>query len=139
MKIKRMPLHEFKDVLGRNGTPVRLVGDAIPEWARGIPESLLVCVCASGVVDMPENADYTSKLIRAGKLTGGIDVYRYSPDDPVDFNKDWYAVVRGDDDAQILLVDGPIKDGEHWLNSISERLRDIEILGLPKLKSEAKT
>lgn len=61
-----------------------------------------------------------------------MDVYRNAPDDPVPFNKDWYAVVAHPDDPTMLLVDGPQKDAEHWLESISERCTGIEILGVPK-------
>ena len=70
----------------------------------------------------------------ASQLVGGIDVYRHSPDDPLPFNKDWYAVVTHPDDPIMLLVDGPQKDAEHWLESIAERYEGLEILGGPKKK-----
>jgi hypothetical protein len=63
---------------------------------------------------------------------GGIDVYRNSRDDPVELNKDWYAVVAIPGTDTMFLVEGPFKDDEHWLNEIPKRLRGAEILGVPK-------
>jgi hypothetical protein len=54
-----------------------------------------------------------------------IEIYRYSPDDPVALNKDWY-VVAPTDSSRVLLVDGPIKDVTHWLGEIPWRYYGIE-------------
>jgi len=72
---------------------------------------------------------YASTSIPSAAQIGGIDVYRGSTDDPVALNKDWYAVLRNAD-AGAFLVEGPIRDREHWLDDLPERLRGIEVIGL---------
>ena len=71
-------------------------------------------------------------LVSSGELIGGIDVYRRDPDDPVELNKDWYAVLRDPGTDAMFLVSGPFRDEEHWLDELSARVRDAEILALPK-------
>ena len=135
MRIKRMPLEEFEQVLMRDWVPVELAGDAIPKWAQGIPPGSYLCASGTGTINNPLVSVYPNELIPSGALIGGIDVYRRSPDDPVEWNKDWYAVVRSGNDPTLLLVDGPKKDAEHWLNELPARVRGIEILGVPKSHS----
>jgi hypothetical protein len=134
MKLKRMPLDEFEAVMERNWTPVKLVGEALPSWMDGIPETVMAATLASGVCSTGASSHYSSPKIPSGLLIGGMDVYRHAPDDPVPFNKDWYAIVTHPDDPTMLLVDGPHKDAEHWLESIAERCKGLEILGVPKKK-----
>ena len=134
MKIKLMPAVQFEAIMKGNWTPVKLVGDALPSWMNGIPEPMMAATLASGVCPMGATDFYKSQTIPSGILIGGIDVYRHAPDDPVPFNKDWYAVVIHPDDPTMLLVDGLQKDAEHWLESISERCKGLEILGVPKKK-----
>ncbi len=69
--------------------------------------------------------------IPAGELVGGIDVYRNAYDDPVRLNKDWYAIIQEQGSDAMFLVAGAIKDHEHWLDEISDRLKNAEILGVP--------
>jgi len=133
MKLKVMPIEEFKAIMECNWTPVRLVGDALPTWMKNIPESVLAGTLASGTCSFPTKP-YKSNQISSGKLIGGMDIYRNAPDDPVPFNKDWYAIVTHPEDSTVLLVDGPHKDAEHWLESISERCEGLKILGVPKKK-----
>jgi hypothetical protein len=135
MKIKKMPLKEFEEILKRDWVPLQLAGDKIPEWAQSIPEGVMGYAYASGTCNPDPQTIHKSKMISSGELIGGIDIYRLAPDDPVELNKDWYAVVRCPDDPTVLLVDGPIKDAEHWLNDIPERLKGAEILGVPKPKN----
>jgi hypothetical protein len=59
-------------------------------------------------------------------------VYRLAPDDPVELNKDWYAVLIDPDDDTMLLIDGPIRDEEHWIDELPQRLKGIEVLAVPK-------
>lgn len=132
MKIKKMPLDQYQEVLGREWLPVQLFEDAIPDWAKTIPKEILGAIFASGTRSVSGIASYQSQLIPSGELIGGFDVYRKAPDDPVEFNKDWYAVVRCEDDPTILLVDGPFKDAEHWLDEIPKRLNGVEVFGVPK-------
>ena len=136
MKLKQMPSYEFEEVLSREGNPVRLVGGAIPRWAQNIPHEILAYVFASGTQTVPPTTAYRSPRIPSGELIGGIDVYRMAPDDPVEFNKDWYAVLRCNGDSSVLSVDGPFKDEEHWLDDVPERLQGLEVLGVPKPRQD---
>jgi hypothetical protein len=61
-------------------------------------------------------------------LVGGIDVYRHAPDDPKPLNKDWYAVIDLPEDREHLLVDGPQRDHEHWIDRVPPRLAPKKIL-----------
>lgn len=133
MKLKLMPAAEFEVVMKHNWNPVKLVGDALPTWMENIPESVMAETLASGN-GVAEARQYSSEQIPSGQLVGGIDVYRHAPDDSVPFNKDWYAVVIHPNDPTMLLVDGPQKDAEHWLESIAERCKGVRILGVPKKK-----
>jgi hypothetical protein len=133
MKLKLMPVEEFKAIMEHNWTPVRLVGDALPSWMNQIPKSILAETLASGTGLAAANL-YQSSQIPSGHLIGGMDIYRHSPDDPVPFNKDWYAIVTHPSDPTMLLVDGPQRDEEHWLESISERCEGLKVLGVPKKK-----
>lgn len=139
MKLKKMPLEEFARVRHRDWLPVQLVAHAIPSWLQSVPDEILDCVHASGTLNVSHNAAYSSALIPSGDLIGGIDVYRRAPDDPVKLNKDWYAVVTCENAPTMLFVDGPFKDGEHWLDEIPSRLQRVEVLGLPKHKKDEKT
>lgn len=120
----------------REWTPVKLVGEALPRWMDNMPDSIFATALASGTCNVVQSQPYQSVQIPSGQLIGGMDIYRHSPDDPVPFNKDWYAVVRTADDAAILLVDGPQKDAEHWLSDIATRCKGLEVLGVPKKSSQ---
>ena len=126
MQVKRMPYQQFIEVMKREWTPVRLVGDAIPEWLRGIPCDIMHSVYASGTLlsDVP----YSGTPVPSGLLIGGIDVYRNAPDDPVDLNKDWYPVITLPETDSMLLLAGPIKDAEHWLDEVPDQLEGVEVL-----------
>ena len=126
-----MPVTEFEAVMKRNWTPVKLVGDALPSWMKNIPKSVMVETLASGT-GVNSSPLYSSRQIPSGQLIGGMDIYRHSPDDPVPFNKDWYAIVAHPEDPTVLLVDGPQRDAEHWVESITEQCKGIEILGVQK-------
>lgn len=126
-----MPVSEFEEIMKLNWSRVKLAGEALPSWMKSIPESVMVETLASGT-GVASAQNYSSEQIPSGKLIGGIDVYRRASDDPVPFNKDWYAVVVHPDNPTMLLVDGPQKDAEHWLESIAERCEGIKILGVPK-------
>lgn len=131
MKLKKMPFAEFEQIRLREWRPVKLEGAAIPPLFAGIPPQLLHSVYASGTFSgaIQYGAGAT---VSGGDLVGGIDVYRKAPDDPVLLNKDWYAVVKKDDSH--LIIDGPHKDLEHWLNAVPQRLVGAEVLAVPAPK-----
>jgi hypothetical protein len=128
-RVKRMPKGQFEQVLRLNWQPVELAGDALPDFARAVPGAVRHRILASGEANA--KTPYASELVPSGYLIGGMDVYRHAPDDPVALNKDWYAVVERPADSCILLVDGPFRDDEHWLDSIPERYERVQVLGLP--------
>lgn len=130
-----MPVAEFEQVMQRKWIPVILEESALPSWAKGIPQSVLAATLASGTLPTEASQTYSTKQIHSGQLIGGMDIYRHAPDDPVPLNKDWYAVIAHPSDPTMLLVDGPQKDAEHWLKSISKRCAGLEILGVPKKKT----
>jgi hypothetical protein len=129
MRIKKMSEEQFREILKRNWTPVQLAGNAIPSWLRNIPKDILHSVYASGGGGVPSN--YSGGAIPAGVLIGGIDVYRNAPDDPAEFNKDWYPVFSVKEVDEVFLVVGPIRDAEHWLDEIPGRLNGVEVLAVP--------
>ncbi len=129
MRVKRMPQVQFQEVMKREWVPVQLTGAAIPEFLHGLPNELLHSVYASGI--HYSGLANANTLIPSGVLIGGIDVYRNAPDDPADLNKDWYRVIVMPEDDSMFLVTGPHKDQEHWLDEIPERLKGVEILGVP--------
>ena len=119
MRVKRMPRDDVIEVQMRNWTPVELTGNAIPRFLSRLPVETVFRFLASG---QHSAADY-------GSLVGGIDVYRHAPDDPVNLNKDSYAVRAVDDST--LHVQGPFKDDEHWIDAVPQRYAGAEVLGIP--------
>jgi hypothetical protein len=128
-RIKKMPKEQFVEVMKRDWAPVKLESGAIPDWMNGIPHSVLNSVYASGgpFPGLP----YPDSNIPSARLLGGIDVYRNAPGDPVDYNKDWYAVLAVSGADSMLLIRGPIFDADHWLDQIPDRLQNVEILAVP--------
>ena len=124
-RFKQLSLKQFQEVLNLNWKPVKLTGGAIPDFLKGSPEGLIHSIYASGT--MISNQQYGQPLV-LGNHIGGIEVYRNAPDDPMKLNKDVYAVFANTDDNLKLLVLGPIKDKEHWINEIPARLDGVDIL-----------
>ena len=125
-KINLIQASEFRPVFEHSWRPVMLQGEAIPPLLRNLPEDIGWGIIASGEIMATE--PYSSRRIRQGRLVGGIDVYRHSPDDPVAFNKDWYAVVASDAHPETLFVEGPWKNGEHWLDEIPARYSGVKVI-----------
>lgn len=129
-RVKLLSPELFVDVMSRAWTPVEVAGDLLPPFARAIPEDIRFRVLASGA---PSGGLYSSPLIPSGELIGGYDVYRLAPDDDVELNRDWYAVVRSDSHPTMLLIDGPHTEADqHWMNEIPARFEGAEILAAPK-------
>jgi hypothetical protein len=128
-----MPVDQFEDVMDRSWAPVKLEGEAIPDWLSGIPSTLIHSVYASGT--RPPGLSYSDSTISSAELLGTIEVYRNAPDDPVDLNRDWYPIIRFSSSDTMLLVRGPISDSDHWLDSIPDSLSDAEILAVPPVYS----
>jgi hypothetical protein len=122
-----MPKDEFIEIQRRNWTPVELTGNAKPKFLSRLPAEKAFRFLASGQESVADD----------DSLVGGIDVYRLAPDDPVNLNKDWYAVRRAAGDST-LRVEGPFKDDEHWLNEVPQRYVGVEVLGIPTTSSQQK-
>ncbi|MDD4869610.1 MAG: hypothetical protein PHR77_03550 [Kiritimatiellae bacterium] len=126
-----MPRKQFEQVMKREWRPVQLKGDAVPRWLRGIPENIVHSIYASG--SEISGLEYNDTYIPSGRLIGNLEVYRNAADDPVKLNKDGYPIisVRGTD--SMVLVRGPMKDSEHWIDEIPSRFKGVEVLGVPPL------
>lgn len=125
-----MPIEKFEDVMKNKWNPVKLEEGSIPFFLENIPTDILNSIYASG--DSITGIAYYDKITPSGDFIGGIDVYRNAPDDPVNLNKDWYAVISMPKDKTRLLIKGPIKDHEHWLDDIPDRLKGVKVLAVPK-------
>jgi hypothetical protein len=108
---------------------VKLEGEAIPQWLEGLPSMLVHSVYAGG--NPIPGLSYSDSDVGSADLMGSIEVYRYSPDDPVALNRDWYPIITFASSDSMVLVRGPISDSDHWLDKIRERLRGAEVLGVP--------
>lgn len=125
-KLKNIKSGDFTTVFAEDWEPVVLEDEAVPEFLRSIPAAKRCCIIASGQDKATQ--PYSSRLVPSGRLVGGIDVYRHDPRDREPLNKDWYAVVAtGDPD--MLAVDGPHRDEEHWLRSVPSRYQGAKIVG----------
>ena len=124
-RFKQLSRSQFQEVLKLNWKPVKLTGNTIPDFLKGMPEGLVHSIYASGTV-ISEHL-YGKPLI-LGNHIGGIEVYRNAPDDPVNLNKDVYAVFANTGDDLKLLVLGLDRDKEHWVNEIPDRLDGVDIL-----------
>lgn len=116
MKIKQMRKAEFAKIAERQWVPVLLIGDGRPDWMKGIPEGKLETVLASGTFIDPRIVEHGGITYRC--VVGGIDIYRQDAKDvekgyPI--NKDHYIIVLDPKNDDALLVSGPLKDNEHWL------------------------
>lgn len=83
MKVKKMPIEEFNEVLKRDWIPVQLLADAKPEWTKNIPEEIVHSIYASGCINISSENNCQSEKISSIDIIGGIDIYRNAPDDPV--------------------------------------------------------
>jgi len=130
MTIKRKYIteEEFRPIMQKKWLPVELLYDTLPCWMKKVPESQRCHVYASG-----SSVGISSKQFE-GYEVGGFDVFRDARNHPehtryqVNWNKDHYVVIRDPEKNDMLLMYGPIKDHEHWINKIPERLKNVEIL-----------
>lgn len=134
MRVKTVPRVDFEPVMEFQWKPVELSDESWPDFARSIPPQTRYRFLASGEAN--NATPYSSNEITSGFLVGGFDVYRHSPDDPVRFNKDRYAVVDPGNGADTFLVDGPYKDHEHWLDEVPRRYDGAPVLTLPGRPTE---
>jgi hypothetical protein len=63
-------------------------------------------------------------------VMGGLDVFRDSRNhqEGVNWNIDHYVIIRDTVNGGALLMYGPFRDHEHWINEIPKRLKNVEIL-----------
>jgi len=132
-RFKQLSLNQFQEVLKLNWKPVKLTGSTIPSFLTSAPDGLIHSIYASGTV-ISEHL-YGEPFI-LGNHIGGIEGYRNAPDDPVNLNKDVYAIFANTADDLKLLVLGPLKDKEHWTNEIPDRLAGVDVLLPPDSSNE---
>ena len=114
----------------RHWVPSVLVGDARPDWMRGIPDEKLELVLISGSFIDPRIVEANG--ITYSGVVGGMDIYR-SDEKDVDkgypFNKDHYIIFHDQANDDALMVAGPIKkENDHWFAELPELPPGIEIL-----------
>ncbi|HVS64392.1 MAG TPA: hypothetical protein VMT85_12920 [Thermoanaerobaculia bacterium] len=124
---KKIRRSEFEAVFVEDWEPVTLQDDAIPSFARRLAGEVSCTFIASG--QTLASVPYVLRGVPDATLVGGIDVWRDSPDDPVAYNKDWYAVLASETDPEVLFVDGPQRDAEHWRDAIPSRYADAKVIG----------
>jgi len=116
-RLKPIAPSELSRLVQGEGNPLKLERDEWPEWTRGIPPEKVHSVWGSATLTASQ--PYHSAAIASASQNGGYDIYRFAPDDPVSYNKDWYPIVMADGQA---YADGPFRDSEHWLNQLPSRL-----------------
>lgn len=130
MRIKKVPREVFDEIASLRWEPVQFTPETMPECLSDIPSKVLCC--AFGSISPSQATPYPKCGLLIGDLIGGVDVYRYSPEDPVPLNRDWYALVKPYDDSRYYLLDGPRKPHNHWLEKIPATLRNARIWAVPK-------
>ncbi len=123
-RLKAIRRSDFEVVLAEDWRPVVLEGNARPEFTRRIPQA---CIIASGQ-DLATAPPYRCPQLPDARLVGGIDAWRSVTDDPVPFNKDWYAVVASPSDPDYVFAVGPQRDLEHWSSEIPSRYDRIKVV-----------
>lgn len=132
-RVKLIPKEEFDSIAQLSWAPIRLEGNSIPGFLRGIPGAALHSIYGSGTTP-GGGAAYSDASIGTGQLIGGMEVYRYATGDPVELNKDCYLVVLPPQDSPYYMITGPFKDSEHWIDDIPRRLEGARVFGLPDKK-----
>lgn len=129
MKKKQMSKSEFAKIAERQWVPLLLIGDGRPDWMKGIPEEKLDMVLISGAFIDPRIVQHDG--ITYSGVVGGMDIYRQDKKDiekgyPI--NKDHYIIVLDPTNDDALLVNGPLKDNEHWLEESPNLPDDIIVI-----------
>ena len=122
---KLLTAEEFKPIMDLNREPVELKEDTLPVCMKSIPKEQRCHVYASG--------SYIEALVpQYGRVVGGVDVFRdaRSHPEPVNWNKDHYTIIKNSKNDGSLLMYGPDKDNEHWINERPNRFKNVKILTL---------
>ena len=130
-RVKRLRPEQYGIIAAHSWTPVKLEGTCIPECFSRIPKGVVHSIYASGTCP-GGGIDYSDQCIGTAQLIGAIEIYRYAPDDPVELNKDRYAVVITPGDTADYIISGPMRDSEHWLDEIPERYIGAVVYGAHK-------
>lgn len=112
------------DILNQNWVRYEIVNHSLFPGLDSIPSGVVAHVYFSG--SFSANAPYSSSAVSSATLIGGAEIFRNSPDDPVKYNKDTYAIVMIPGSGYIY-VDGPFKDHEHWIDEIPNRFAGTQI------------
>jgi len=125
---KPITTEEFEPIKQRDWRPVELDYSVLPEWMKKIPVEQRLRVFASG----SSIGNFNINL--GGEHVGGILVFRDATDheEPYDWNKDKYLIIRDLHNDNALLMQGIYLDDEHWTNVIPDRLQNVEVLKYEK-------
>lgn len=128
-RLKKMAKKEFEKILKKEWNPQQIDDTTLPSWIKNIPREKLFAAFGSGSLDKPNPEIDNNKTIK--NQVGGMDIYRYAEKkDGVELNKDWYRFLLDPNDADLLIVVGPIKDKEHWIDDIPSRLQFANVIKL---------
>jgi hypothetical protein len=108
--------------------PVKLLKKQYLEIFKNIPEEKIIMMAASG--DFAEPIEEMLNGKRISGIVGGVDVVRWDKKDckiGYPFNKDHYVILKSGS-REILVIEGPLKDSEHWLTELPKRLRHADVL-----------
>lgn len=115
---KEMSFSEFSAVQGYDWSPVKLNDQTKPAWMQNIPNTLINSVYASG--SHYSGIPTANPQVASAYIVGGIEVFRNAPDGPSALDKDSYQVISGSNLSNLIVL-GPSRDPEHWINAIPQR------------------
>ena len=120
MKKKQISRLEFDLIMKKNWMPVKLSETTLLYPLKRIPKNQRIHVYASGCSLTNSYSDECG-----GKVVGGCCVFRDAQDHPEPYilNKDHYVIIEETPADDSLLMCGPLKDSEHWINCIPDRLK----------------
>lgn len=125
-----MTLSEFSKIMEKDWRPVRVTPENIPLFLKRLSQEKIHSIYASGTfspqwTSLPNG--YTP--ISSGLHAGGMEVYRFAPDDPLKLNKDGYAIFFVPSESFLLVADlEKYNDKEHWIDDIPDRLKGVDSL-----------
>lgn len=119
-RFKHMTKEEFHKLISRFGwAPRKLAEHQYPQLFENIPREKVLYVAVSG----------SFEDVREEDMVGGVSIIRWDEKDlkhGCPFNKDQYYVFIDKENSNYVIVEGPFRDHEHWLNQLPDWLRNAQ-------------